>query len=363
MRIVTHNGKIHSDEVSAIALLSSYFNNKGVEVSVLRTRNSDIFLDNDYLVDVGGEYNHSKHKYDHHQPDFNEFWRDSEIPLSSAGLIWRHYGKEIVEMYLTNNSEQYDEGLNYSETTIEELVNLIYQKLIIVIDANDNGISLPEQNLNISDIVSAVNSKNVNDDTIQNTNFHRAVSLIGNIFDIKFREIISGYFDFQKDLEIVSSFNIFEKEYLILEKNIPTIFKCLEKLDTDNHIKFCIFYDENKNEYTIKARRLRGEKYLPICPIYISNIMIPEDVIFVHKELFIAKTKTLFTAEEIVQRSLEYNKIPNLEIGEEIEEIKEIKEVQNVIKKVKINKNILLGGVAAIGGMAALSYLYLKKND
>ena len=67
MRIVTHSGKIHSDETGAIALLSNYFNNKGIEVSVLRTRDSNKFLAGDILVDVGGEYNHEELKYDHHQ--------------------------------------------------------------------------------------------------------------------------------------------------------------------------------------------------------------------------------------------------------------------------------------------------------
>lgn len=378
MRIVTHNGKIHSDEVSAVSLLSSYFNNQDVEVSVLRTRDSSKFLETDYLVDVGGEYDHCKHKYDHHQPGFNQTWENSNILLSAAGLIWRHYGKEIVEMYLSNNPEQYDQSFNYSETTIQELVNMIYDKLICTIDANDNGISLIQtDNLNISEIVSAVNCKNVNDDVTQNINFHRAVSLVGNIFDIKFREIINGYFNFQKDLEIVSQLDL-SKEYLILENNIPTISKCLEKLDPENRVKFCIFYDANKNEYTIKARRNKGQKYSPVCPIlseeYLrSNLTNPEEIIFIHKASFIAKTSTLFTAEEIVQLSLISSisqvSLPSLEIcqGDIFqvnEEYKVENKEENKEEKVKLikDKRLLSGSVALGGSIAALSYFYFK-ND
>jgi uncharacterized UPF0160 family protein len=376
MRIVTHNGKIHSDEVSAVALLSSYFSNKGIEVSVLRTRNSDKFLETDCLVDVGGEYDNTRYRYDHHQSDFNEIWPGFNIPLSSAGLIWKHYGKEIVEMYLSNNAEQYDHGFNYSETTIEELVNMIYEKLIYDIDANDNGISLLQNNLNISDIVSAVNG-NVNDDEIQNINFNRAVSLVGNIFDIKFREIINSYFNFQKDLETVSSLDL-SKEYLILTNNIPTIFKCLAQLDPQNIVKFCIFLT-NENEYTIKARRTNGQKYSPICPILSEEILqydIPsEEIIFVHKASFIAKTSTLSAAEKIVQLSLEFLRNENIE-SEEIEEINiveniienSVENIENIEYLKKIDLSLvkdkrLVVGLALGGGIATLSYLYFRKND
>ena len=94
MRLLTHNGKIHADECASVSLLSSYFSNKGIDVSVLRTRDSDRFLPTDCLIDVGGEYNHAKLRYDHHQLNFRETWNEEfAIPLSSVGLIWRHYGR------------------------------------------------------------------------------------------------------------------------------------------------------------------------------------------------------------------------------------------------------------------------------
>lgn len=381
MRIVTHNGKIHSDEVSAIALLSSYFSNKNIEVSVLRSRNSEKFLESDYLVDVGGEYDHSRNKYDHHQSNFTETWEGFQTPLSSAGLIWRHYGKDIVEMYLSNlsnNFEQYDQGFNYSETTIKELVNMIYEKLIYDIDANDNGISTtPEQtSLNISEIVSSINGI-VTDEVSQNTNFNRAVSLVGNIFDIKFREIINSYFNFQKDLETVSTLDL-SKEYLILDTNIPTVFKCLEKLDPENVVKFCIFSDINKLEYTVKARRTKGEKYSPICPILPeeflkSNVTNPEQIIFIHRASFIAKTTSLSAAEEIVQWSLEFSKIPSLEILNEDTEadlLGESKKHEMEGEKGKvyfnmINNNRLIGclAVTSILSLGVLTYFKISRTD
>ena len=304
MRIVTHNGKFHADDITSVALLTCYFTFKGTEVSLLRTRDVEVFKDNDILVDVGLEYDHSILHYDHHQEDFHETWsKDDNIILSSAGLIWRHYGNYIIEMYLSNNPDEYDNTFNYSEQTIEEIKNNIYYKLIQEIDANDNGIVYNNtESLNIPQIVSDMNGDITNEEN-QYTNFNKAVLLLGEIFDVNFKKIINTYFNFQTDLEIVSKMDL-SGSYIIVNKNIPTLFKCLNELDPDLNIKFCIF--ENENEYTIKTRRI--DKFLPICPIIsediIKTLCNPNDIIFVHKSSFIAKVKTLETALKIVKYSI-----------------------------------------------------------
>ena len=381
MRIVTHNGKIHADECAAVSLLSSYFANKGVEVYVLRTRDASKFLDSDCLVDVGGEYDHTRLRYDHHQSDFSEKWNtESSSLLSSAGLIWRHYGREIIEMYLSNNAEQYDYGFNYSETTIEELLNIIYEKLILEIDAHDNGISIIG-GMNISELICAVNCNDVSDDETQNANFNRAVSLIGNIFDIKFKEIINSYFNFHRDLEVVKSIlrdDDKQKGYLIVNENIPTIFKCLNEIDPICNIRFCIFFNKDKNEYTIKARRTLGQKFLPVCPIIpeekLKSLLCSdcEDIIFVHKASFLAKTRSLTCAEKIVQLSLQ-NEVHESISEESFEENICISDTSNSEQKCEnknlkfdisiVKENKLATGLA-LGSIAAFSYFYFtNKND
>jgi uncharacterized UPF0160 family protein len=383
MRIVTHNGKIHSDEVSSIALLSTYFSYKNHEITVLRTRDFEKFLLTDILVDVGLEYNHDSLKYDHHQKDFNETWSDKDtVLLSCLGLIWRHYGSEIIEMYLTDNSDQYDDSFNYSEETINELKDIIYYKLFQEIDATDN--CTPFGNDYISPLVAALNG-DINDEEIQNENFNKAVELVGNIFNIKFKEIINSYFNFQKDLETVKQMNL-SGPYLIVDKNIPTIFKCLTELDPENKIKFCIFVNQKEqkeqNEYTIKARN----KFNPVCPILSEDMLRQScnenDIIFVHKGGFLAKTKTLETARLIINLSL-LNMI-NFKLGEEfvdefvdeIEESEKFKESEDINSKntsgltslsfKSPNMEVLkdkrvMGGLAI--SLAALGFLYWNKNE
>lgn len=313
MRIVTHNGKFHADDVASVALLTSYYTFNDIEPTLLRTRNPDLFQENDILVDVGLNYNHEKLQYDYHQTDFNESWESNndKIPLSSVGLIWRHYGNFIIEMYLSHNPEDYDNVFNYSEETIQDIKNIIYYEIIQEIDANDNGIVYKNNNLNISQIISDLNGDITNEES-QYTRFNKAIGLIGEIFDINFKKIINTYFNFQKDLEIVSQMDL-TQSYIAVDKNIPTLFKCLNKLDSDLNVKFCIF--ENKNEYTIKTRRESRNKFLPICPIIseekIKKSCNGQDIIFVHKSNFMAKVRSLETAIQIVEHSIKNEKEDN----------------------------------------------------
>ena len=267
----------------------------------------------------------------------------------------------------------------YTETTITELLDTIYEKLIMEIDANDNGVIVTGSNLNICEIIGALNSFDVNDDESQNLNFNRAVSLIGNIFDIKFREIINNYFNYQKDLDVVRDLVIknIDKEYLVLEQNIPTIFKCLNEIDVQERIRFCIFL--GKNEYSIKTRR-RNKKFLPLCPILSEEVLksemrYSEDIIFIHKASFLAKVKSLESAKEIVSLSLEAfdksNEKLELKDCEEKDqkdeknekEQKEIKKVEELLEIKNRDKKILTGISLGVVGALAVSFFYFNKSD
>jgi len=84
MKIITHNGAFHADEVFAVAMLSNVFHTTQ-EIDVIRTRDAAIIAaaqnnPNDYVVDVGGIYNPENNNYDHHQ--------DLCLP-SAAGLVYR----------------------------------------------------------------------------------------------------------------------------------------------------------------------------------------------------------------------------------------------------------------------------------
>ena len=89
MKIITHSGAFHSDEIFATALILMYVNSN---MEIIRTRDKKILetskKDNDsWVIDVGGVHNPDLLNFDHHQKEFEGCWSDGN-PKSSFGLIW-----------------------------------------------------------------------------------------------------------------------------------------------------------------------------------------------------------------------------------------------------------------------------------
>jgi uncharacterized UPF0160 family protein len=128
--IGTHNGFFHADEALAVYMLKRLpeYNSAGL----VRTRDQSILDTCHTVVDVGGEYDASKNRYDHHQRTFNTTFPSHATKLSSAGLVYMHFGKAIIAQHTKLPTDHPD-------------VELIYQKLyddfIEAVDAHDNGIS------------------------------------------------------------------------------------------------------------------------------------------------------------------------------------------------------------------------------
>ena len=127
--IGTHNGHFHADEALAVyllRLLPQYTNS-----SLIRTRDAEVLKTCDIVCDVGGVHDHDAKRYDHHQREFNAVFPGSATKLSSAGLVWMHYGKQIIEAVT---------GLSASDANNDLLYNKLYADFIEAFDANDNGI-------------------------------------------------------------------------------------------------------------------------------------------------------------------------------------------------------------------------------
>lgn len=87
----------------------------------------------DAVLDVGGVYDPSCDRFDHHQKGFDEVFGDGfGTKLSSAGLVYKHYGKEIIAKVL-----QLDQG----NPDLHRLFLAVYKNFVEAIDAADNGIN------------------------------------------------------------------------------------------------------------------------------------------------------------------------------------------------------------------------------
>jgi len=113
--IATHNGNFHADDVFSIAALKSIF----PSCKVIRTRDAQLISNADLVIDVGGEYDADRGRFDHHQRG-GAGERENGIPFSSFGLIWQKYGLEICQ----GN---------------QEVANAVDADLVSTIDAIDCG--------------------------------------------------------------------------------------------------------------------------------------------------------------------------------------------------------------------------------
>lgn len=115
-KIVTHSGNFHTDEVFACATLALL---NGGQVEIVRSRDPEVWATGDYVVDVCGEYDPARGRFDHHQMG-GAGERANGIPYSSVGLVWKELGEKLT-------------GSAYAARVIDE-------RLVQPIDAGDNGI-------------------------------------------------------------------------------------------------------------------------------------------------------------------------------------------------------------------------------
>lgn len=122
MLIATHSGTFHADDCFAYAMLRRAIG----EHLLSRTRDPDTINAADFVFDVGGVYDHSRRRYDHHMKD--RPLRDDGVPYSSAGLIWRHYGRAVLV------------DLVRDETMVDGVWQRVDSQLVVPIDRFDNGV-------------------------------------------------------------------------------------------------------------------------------------------------------------------------------------------------------------------------------
>lgn len=96
IKLVTHNGTFHADEVFATACLKIYYKKiENCSIKVIRTRDKKDISKADVVYDVGRIYDFTAKKFDHHQEGGADK-RENGIPYSSLGLIWKHFGDKLV---------------------------------------------------------------------------------------------------------------------------------------------------------------------------------------------------------------------------------------------------------------------------
>lgn len=176
---VTHAGTFHMDECMATVLIAEVCS-KPIVVYRAKKFTDDLAGPLSIVYDIGGG------EFDHHQPGGNGV-RPNGVPYASAGLIWRKYGRTIVENCL-------GAPLNASPENVDWVWEYVDRELIQGIDANDTG-TLPARNfacncLDVSGIIRYMNPtwddlENHDeslDEVYENKQFLKAVKQAAKIF-------------------------------------------------------------------------------------------------------------------------------------------------------------------------------------
>ncbi len=116
------------------------------ESLIVRSREPSELEKCDIVVDVGGVYDPAKNRFDHHQRTFTETFNSInpnkpwKIKLSSAGLVYVHFGRQIIIEILKNITQSDSVDLKL----VSILEDKLYEQFVREIDAIDNGIEIAE---------------------------------------------------------------------------------------------------------------------------------------------------------------------------------------------------------------------------
>lgn len=142
-RIGTHSGAFHADDALGVAMLLAL--HPGAEV--VRTRDPAAWATCDALVDVGGEYDRSTNRFDHHQKGFN-LKRPNGAPYAASGLVWACVGVRYVLATVPGRTQM----------EAETIAQAVDNQLIQHADAVDVGIEVPgPSSFNLSSIIDTLN--------------------------------------------------------------------------------------------------------------------------------------------------------------------------------------------------------------
>ena len=293
IKIVTHDGSFHADDVFATASLSILLEKRRERFELIRTRNAEIINAGDFVFDVGGVYDAEKNRFDHHQKEFKE-QRANGITYSSFGLIWKKFGAEICDG--------------------EEIKNHIDEVLVEQVDATDNGINIFSpttshvSNYDISSVVASFLPDWGEDESTDN--FHSAVLFAKRILE---KEITKNHSILKAKAILEEAYKKSEdKRLLVVEVEIPRYLVHVVSSDYPE-LLYAVFPDE-KSWKVFAVRKKPGSfenrKNLPatwagLMGESLQQVSGVDDAVFCHRGLFLAVAQSRAGAIKLAQIAVE----------------------------------------------------------
>ena len=328
MKIIgTHSGKFHPDEVLSTFLLK--FHSESKKSIVIRTRNNDILKQCDIVVDVGSIIDPKTFRFDHHMKEFKEVFdeKDEElnkIKLSSAGLVWKYLGIEIINNIL-KSLNLYEQNKNY----INEIFKKIYIDFILGVDGIDNGVNQYDKDIkpkyklvgDFNQRISRLNPEWNIENVDVNERFKKGWDIAEEEFFYYIKNYANSYF-IAYDI-VLNAVNEALKEnrvYFILEKYCPwkkIIYEIEKKLGVENKFLYCVHPSNNNrwcstavnlNENCMELRKPFPIEWRAKSDEELQKVTGIKDAIFVHVSGFVSFFHYKKSAIKATEISINNNK-------------------------------------------------------
>ncbi len=265
------------------------------------------------------------HRYDHHQRGFTETFSSSHlIKLSSAGLVYKHFGKRVIATLLNWPEDHPELGFLYEK---------VYDNLIEMFDGVDNGVEQYPENVaaayndstSISARVGRLNprwNQETNDDILYKQ-FEKAVQITGEelvatvetiaLSSLPARGIVeqalNDRFSAHPSGKIVCL-----PQYCPFKSHLFELEEELKLKDKDLPL-YCLFQDTSSawriqaiplSPDSFSSRKALPEPWRGVRDDALSELTGVPDCIFIHASGFIGGAKTKEAVISLAQLALQF---------------------------------------------------------
>ena len=283
--IATHNGNFHADDVFSIAAFKIIC----PSFKLIRTRDLELIEKADIVIDVGGEYDVDRDRFDHHQRG-GAGERENGIPYSSFGLIWQKYGLEICQ----GN---------------QDVANAVDAGLVSTIDAIDCGhVEGVAQGISLSQTISMFNPT-WQEDSHFDVCFDEAVEFASRVLT-RFIAAANGGIS-AKEIVAKAIDNAEDPRVIVLEKYTPwkkTVFNLAEEA-------LYVVYPSQTGEWRIQTvpaelgsfedRKSLPKPWAGLSGQELKEVTGIDDAMFCHNGLFIAGAESFESTMKMASIALQ----------------------------------------------------------
>jgi uncharacterized UPF0160 family protein len=289
IKLVTHNGSFHADDIFAASLLSLMLDKNGKTYEIVRTRDPEIINNGNYVFDVGGVYDPENNRFDHHQVG-GAGKHENGIEYASFGLVWEKFGEEVCQS--------------------KEIASFLEKKIVAPIDANDNGVNIYDLKgelspYTIQDIFMCFMPSWKEDDDYDKP-FLELVDFAKKIISREIQKTGDAFLAeslVRKDYE-----NSVDKRLIILNGHYPwgeiiqsySLPLYVVSPKDDNWRLECV----RKQKYSFENRKNLPESWGGLREEELQKITGVQDAIFCHRALFLAVAKSKEGAIKLAELAL-----------------------------------------------------------